>query len=131
MRLSDVKGERVIDVIADIIDPIANISSDPVAAELFTRRHVPKGMSAKAFMVQRVRTSLPALLKGHKRDVITVLATIQGVSAEEYTESLTLVKLIKDCMELMTDDLFNSLFTSAETETPSGSATETITDAGE
>ena len=26
MRLSDVKGERVIDVIADIIDPIANIS---------------------------------------------------------------------------------------------------------
>ena len=30
MRLSDIKGERVFDVIADIIDPIANIA---------TRRH--------------------------------------------------------------------------------------------
>ena len=28
MKLSDIKGERTLDVIADIIDPIANIAED-------------------------------------------------------------------------------------------------------
>lgn len=121
MKLSDVKGERVLDVIADIVDPVANISSDPTAAELFARRRTPKGMTAKAFMLERVRKSVPALLKGHKKDVIAVLAAIEGVTPEEYTERLTLVTLIKDCTELLTDDLFTTLFISAETEKSAGS----------
>ena len=37
MRLSDIKGDRVFDVIADIIDPIANIASDETASALFKR----------------------------------------------------------------------------------------------
>lgn len=28
MKLSDVKGDRVIDVIADVIEPISNIAQD-------------------------------------------------------------------------------------------------------
>ena len=32
MRLSDIQGERVFDVIADIIDPIANIAEDDAAS---------------------------------------------------------------------------------------------------
>ena len=38
MKLSKIKGERVFDVIADIIDPIANIAEDKVAAALFQRQ---------------------------------------------------------------------------------------------
>ena len=37
MRLSDIQGDRVFDVIADIIDPVANIAEDDDAASFFKR----------------------------------------------------------------------------------------------
>lgn len=33
MKLSDIKGERTLEVIADIINPIANIAEDETASE--------------------------------------------------------------------------------------------------
>ena len=44
MRLSDVRGERTLDVIADLIGPIAEIASDEEAAALFRREKVPEGV---------------------------------------------------------------------------------------
>lgn len=124
MRLSDIQGERVFDVIADIIDPIANIAEDEAASALFKREKLPKGMTAKAFMTQRVRKALPALLKGHKGDMIAVLAAIEGVNADEYKGALNFAKLLHDAAELLTDDAFGALFTSAQSERSSGSARE-------
>ena len=128
MRLSDIKGDRVFDVIADIIDPIANIASDETASSLFKREKLPEGMTAKAFLLERARKAVPALLKGHKRDIITVLATIEGVSADDYRSSLTLAKLMQDAAELLTDEAFGELFISAQSGTSSGSAQENTTE---
>lgn len=124
MRLSDIQGERVFDVIADIIDPIANIAEDDEASALFKREKLPEGMTAKQFATQRARKALPALLKGHKGDIITILASIEGVSAESYKGALNLVKLMRDATELLTDEAFGVLFTSAQSKTSSGSAQE-------
>ena len=126
MRLSDIKGDRVFDVIADIIDPIANIASDETASALFKREKLPEGMTAKAFLFFFARKAVPALLKGHKSDIITVLATIEGVSSDDYRESLTLAKLMQDTAELLTDEAFGELFISAQSGTSSGSAQENI-----
>ena len=128
MRLSDIKGDRVFDVIADIIDPIANIASDETASALFKREKLPDGMTAKAFLLERARKAVPALLKGHKSDIITVLATIEGVSSKEYRASLTLAKLMQDTAELLTDEAFGELFISAQSGTSSGSAQENTED---
>ena len=129
MRLSDIKGDRVFDVIADIIDPIANIASDETASALFKCEKLPEGMTAKSFLLKRARKAVPALLKGHKSDIITVLSTIEGVSADDYRASLTLAKLMKDTAELMTDEAFGELFISAQSGTSSGSAQENIEEA--
>ena len=129
MRLSDIKGDRVFDVIADIIDPIANIASDETASALFKREKLPEGMTAKSFLLKRAREAVPALLKGHKNDIITVLSTIEGVSADDYRASLTLAKLMKDTAELMTDEAFGELFISAQSGNSSGSAQENIEEA--
>ena len=129
MRLSDIKGDSVFDVIADIIDPIANIASDETASALFKREKLPEGMTAKAFLLERARNAVPALLKGHKGDIITVLATIEGVSADDYRASLTLAKLMQDTAELLTDEAFGELFISAQSGTSSGSAQENIEEA--
>lgn len=124
MRLSDIQGERVFDVIADIIDPIANIAEDEKASAMFRREKLPEGMTVKQFATQRARKALPALLKGHKTDIIAILASIEGVSAESYKGALTLVKLMQDATELLADDAFTALFISAQSEKSSGSAQE-------
>ena len=121
MKLSDIQGERVFDVIADIIDPIAE---DDAASALFKREKLPDGMTAKEFMTQRARKALPALLKGHKGDIIAILASIEGVSAESYKGALNLVKLMRDATELLSDEAFGALFISAQSGNSSGSAQE-------
>lgn len=131
MKLSDIHGERVFDVIADIIDPIANIAEDEKASAMFRREKIPEGMTAKKFAMQRVRKALPALLKGHKGDIIAILAAIEGVSAENYKGALNLAKLMRDATELLTDEAFGELFISAQSGKSSGSAQENIEGKGE
>ena len=111
MKLSDIKGERTLDVIADLIDPISNIAEDEKAAAMFKREKLPDGKTAREFVVERLKNSAPSLLKYHKADIISILATIDGVAPEEYSESLNLAKLLKDFTELFTDEAFLQLFT--------------------
>lgn len=110
MKLSDIKGDKVLDVIADIIVPIANIASDEKASGIFSRKPLPQGVTAKDFIVERVKGSIPALIKNHKEDLITILAAIGGVTKEEYAADLTLASLLKDFTELLTDEEFLALF---------------------
>ena len=124
MKLSDIKGERTLDVIADIIDPIANIAEDEEASNLFRKERLPEGTTKKSFLLQRARKAVPALLKGHKSDIISILSTIDGTTPEEYTASLNLVKLTKDAIDLVSDEAFTMLFISAQSGTSSGSAPE-------
>lgn len=113
MRLSDIKGERTLEVIAEIIDPIANIAEDEQAAELFTRRPLPEGMTPNQYLLARARRAVPALLRGHKRDIIALLAAIGGTTPEAYEKALDMPRLFKDCVELLTDEAFMAFFTSA------------------
>lgn len=117
MKLSDVRGERTLDVIADLIGPVSRIAQDKEAAELFTRRTPPEGMEPGEFFAERVKKSVPKLLKSHKQDVIAVLATIEGTDPDEYSKSLNLAKVLRDVVELMTDEVFVGFLSSSETET--------------
>lgn len=131
MKLSEVRGERVFDVIADVIDPIANIAGDEAASALFKREKLPEGMTAKKFLLARARKAVPPLLKGHKEDLIAILAAIDGTSPQAYKGALNMVKLVRDVTELLTDEVFAELFISAQTqkgEEPSGSAPESTTE---
>lgn len=115
MKLSDIKGDRVLDVIADIIDPIANIVQDKDVAAMFERKAVPEGMDARDFFAKRMCKGLPVLLKGHKADIIAVMAAIEGVTPEQYAESLDFPKLFTDVMELVTDNALLDFLSSSET----------------
>jgi hypothetical protein len=116
MKLSDIKGDRVLDVIADVIDPIANMAQDKDVADMFKRKAVPEGMDARAFFAERMRKGLPVLLKSHKADIIAIMAAIEGVTPEEYTDTLDLAKLFTDTMELLTDNAFLDFLSSSKTE---------------
>ena len=127
MKLSDIKGTRTLDVIANVIEPICNIAEDDEAATLFKREKLPDGMTVKKFLLQRAKTCIPVLLRDHKQDLIAIFAAIEGVTLNEYGDELDLPKLFKDFVELLTDDVFRTFFISAQSEkdvVPSGSAQE-------
>ena len=116
MKLSDIRGDRVLDVIADVIDPIANMVQDKDVAAMFERKAVPEGMEARDFFAERMRKGMPVLLKGHKADIIAIMAAIDGVTPEQYAESLDFPKLFTDVMELVTDNAFLDFLSSPETK---------------
>lgn len=129
MKLSDIKGDRVLDVIADIIDPIANMVQDKDVAAMFERKAVPDGMDARDFFAERMCKGMPVLLKGHKADIIAIMAAIDGVTPEQYAESLDFTKLFTDVMELVTDNAFLDFLSSSETKKGAdapGSASESF-----
>lgn len=103
MKLSEISGERVFDVIADIIEPACNIAQDPDAAALFEREDVPEGMTAAQVALGKVRRSVPSLVRTHKDDLITILATVEGTDPGEYAETVTIPKLIQGVYEILTD----------------------------
>lgn len=120
MKLSDIKGDRVLDVIADIIDHIANMVQDKDVAAMFKREAVPDGMEARDFFAKRMCKGLPVLLKSHKADIIAIMAAIEGVTPEQYAASLDFPKLFTDAMELVTDDAFLDFLSLSETGKDAG-----------
>lgn len=104
MKLSEIRGERCIDVVADLIAPVSRIAQDPNAKKAFAPKKPPKGTSAQEYFMQRMAEAIPPLLKDHKEDFIEVMATLEGVTPVEYAESLNMGKLVKDVMTLLTDE---------------------------
>lgn len=96
MRLSQVKGDRCFEVIADVIEPLTAIAQDEHAKAVFAGDQ--KGL------MTRIVKHAPHIIKGHKDDLVAVMAAIEGVTAEEYAEGLTMAKLLKDVYELLTDE---------------------------
>lgn len=125
MKLSEIKGARTLDVIADIIDPISVIATDEKAMALFKRQKIPKSTDEKSFVLQRVRDHVPYLLHEHKGEIISIMAAIEGVTAEEYAAALDLGKLMADLYDLLTDEGIIPLFMRAQSRGSSGSAPET------
>ena len=110
MKLSEIKGERVFDVIAEVIDPIVSIAQDKEAAELFAPKEKPEDMEPWDFFLTRIKKSLPKLLRDHKEEFVTIMAAVNDTTPEKYKKNMTLATLLNDVVELVTDREFVSFF---------------------
>lgn len=110
MRLSDVKGERVYEVLATIIGPITNMALDEHVTAMFSREDTPEGMTPWQHFLLRAKEHLPYLVSEHKEDLSAILASIEGVDTEEYVEGLTLDKFMSDVLGLLTDGDMRAFF---------------------
>lgn len=114
MRLSDIRGERVLDVIAEIAAPVINIASDEEALAFFKRRPPKEGQTPQEALAERMGQAAPALMKTHRDDLVAILAALDGVTAEEYVEGMTLGSVLVDVFELLTDEAFGDFLSSQE-----------------
>lgn len=115
MKLSEVKGKRVFDVMADLVDPLANIATSEAVKRAFSASDRPKGMTDGEFAIKRLRDSAPTIIREHRHDVVNVLSSIAGVTPEEYEKDMTMMSLLMDIMELLGDDDFLAFLGSTQT----------------
>lgn len=110
MKLSDIKGEACLDVLADITGPIIALAQDEEVKALFSGKGCPEGEDRYQYATKCVKNGLPKLVKSHKAEVIQILAALDEKDPEEYERELTLAKLMADLVELLTDEDFGSFF---------------------
>lgn len=108
MKLSQITGDRCFTVIADLIEPVSAIAQDKAAVELFKPKQTPKGKTSQEYFLERMKEGLPNLIRGHKDELVVIMATIEGVSPESYLENLNLASFFKDLLDLFTDEEFLS-----------------------
>lgn len=109
-KLSEIKGEDALDVLADVLEPVSVIEQD----EQFVKAVREKEFSK----IEMVRY----LLKNHKSEILKTMAIIDGKDVENYSPSI--IELPVMLLDLLNDPDLLSLFTSQDTVTSSGSVTE-------
>ena len=93
-KLSEIKGEEALDVLAEIIEP---------AAEIFTDENVKEALKSGS----RIK-AVKIILKDHKKAIITLMAALEETPVEEYKP--TLLALPALIIGVLNDPELNSLF---------------------
>ena len=94
MKLSEYQGEAALDILADLIEPAGEIMSDKEIGDVFKEnRFKAIGMA----------------IKNHKKAVMQILATMDGVPVDEY--KCNVFSLPVKILELLNDPDIIQLFT--------------------
>lgn len=115
-NLADIKGDAALDLVADLIEPVTKIMSDPVVAAAYRGTDEEPGSKAKA---------IKAAIKTHKKEVTTILALMDEKDPKTYQPSAMVIPV--RLMQLLNDPDMNDLFTSPDQiseENTSGSVSE-------
>jgi hypothetical protein len=113
MKLSDYRGEEALDVLADIIEPLSLILADKEIRDLAGKKGTP------------ALTYVKPIIKNHKKEIIQILARLEGESVEEYEPKITLLTLPMQVVDLINDPEVQSLFHSQEQNQVTSSASST------
>lgn len=93
-KLSEIKGEEALDVLAEIIEP---------AAEIFTDENVKKALKSES----RIKAA-KIILKDHKKAILALMAALEETPVEEYKP--TLLALPALILGVLNDPELQSLF---------------------
>ena len=99
-KLSSYKDDEALDILADIMEPAAEILSDPAVKEAWATGN-------------RLKVAKVAI-KGHKAQVMEILAVMEGVPVEEYHCNVFTMPM--RVIEVLNDKELLSVFTSQAQE---------------
>ena len=108
MKLSEIKGEQAIEVIADLIEPITNIATDKNCADAFNATQ-KEGETKEETAARHIKEKIPYLMKAHKKDVAKIVGILEGKDPEE----LNILQIFTAVIELLNDKALMQLFSSA------------------
>jgi hypothetical protein len=111
MKLSEIKGEKALEAMADLIDPLADIAQNKILVGLLRSKNYLEAIKVG--------------LKQHKKAILTVLAVLNQQDVETYEPNLAEIPVM--LLELLNDNELANLFSSqvkTTEETSSLPATE-------
>ena len=114
MKLSEIKGQEAIDVLADIMMPAAEIMTDARVVELLR-----KGENLKAVHI---------MLKNHSKAVVEMLAYLEREDPATYEPSI--VSLPLKLLEFFNDPTVKELFFTPE-QTKAATSSSPVTESTE
>lgn len=132
MKLSEISSNKMMDVLCDLVVPIATIAEDRQILEAFFERvTVDEGMSYKERKVlgimqvaQNFKIIIPGLLRNHRNDVYEILSIINEKEIEEI-KNQSPIETVKQVKELLEDEEFTSFFSSQLNSNQKQSSTST------
>jgi hypothetical protein len=95
-KLSEVKGEEALDVLAEILEPIVTIIND---------EEVRSGFETN------VAKCVSVALKKYKKEILEIFASINGKSVEETCEEIDILSLPSYILEILNEPEIQRLFT--------------------
>lgn len=93
MKLSEYQGEEALDILADLIEPAGEIMSDKEIGEVFKQNRFK---------------AIGLAIKNHKKAVMQILATMDGVPVDEY--KCNVFSLPVKILEILNDPEMIQLF---------------------
>ena len=94
MKLSEYQGEAALDILADLIEPAGEIMSDKQIGDVFKENRFK---------------AIGLAIKNHKKAVMQILATMDGVPVDEY--KCNVFSLPVKILEILNDPDLIQLFT--------------------
>lgn len=94
-KLSEIKGEEALDVLAEILTPITSIARDDEVLEGFKTN---------------VAFSVSIALKKYKKEILEIFAAINGKTVEETCEEIDLLSLPSYIVEVLNEPSIQRLF---------------------
>ena len=101
MKLSEYENEDALELVGDILEPLAEILGDEEIA--------------KAFKTMPTIKIASLCLKKHAKNVVEILARIEGVPVEKYKGNI--VTMTKSILDILNDEAFSDFFPSLPTKT--------------
>ena len=121
MKLSNIKGERTLRVMADLLEHIGEIAMDEKALEFFVPQANNSKINSKTELfngqsvLSRILKNLPYLIRNHEKALYSICAILDGVEYSKYVENVNMIKIANDIKSLVFDEELKQLFTSAKT----------------
>ena len=94
MKLSEYQGEAALELLADLIEPASEIMSDKEIGDVFKQNRFK---------------AIGLAIKNHKKAVMQILATMDGVPVDDY--KCNVFSLPVKILELLNDPALVQLFT--------------------
>ena len=94
-KLSEIKGEEALDVLAEILEPIVTIANDD---------------EVRAGFETNIAKCVAVALKKYKKEILQIFASINGKSVEETCEEIDILSLPTYIVEILNEPEIQSLF---------------------
>lgn len=96
-------GDKSLDFMQSVIDPICEIMCDESARSIFEIHVVPEGEDITEYAAKCFNRELPILIKNHRESLVKIAAANKGISAKEYTDKFNAIEFANDVTGMIFD----------------------------